>query len=369
MEPETLYQRFVNSVKLFLAVWLIGAIGFYFIGVIYENPDIGDTADRFSLLNCFYMSAITVTTVGYGEVTGIHTTLLPPGPAIGTTFTMVFCLASYFAVLYATGNILAALVEGTLGKLRLQRRMEKKLASLEGHFIVCGAGSTGRHVIDELLKTGHSVVVIDRNEHDGEAWFKNERSFLIVGDATDDEVLERAGLSRARGIFASLQDDKDNLFISLSAAQTNDKIRIVGRATEFGSVSKLKAVGAQAVVSPNHIGGLRMASEMIRPGVVTFLDTMLRSTDSSLRFSEIRVDESMEACNRPLNELHTFDAVGLNVIGIFREDRSIVYNPPGDTMVKAGDALIVICDKDALKRMEEHARSGVRRFHEKFAKA
>jgi voltage-gated potassium channel len=369
-QEEALYRRLLLSVVLFFAVFLAGALGYYLIGVGFrESQEVIDGAKNgvdiydFTPLNALYMSAISVTTVGYGEVSNFHSIknggyLTETGETVGTIYTICYLILAYLAVIYASANIVAALVEGAVGKLWQRRKMEKLLASLEGHYIVCGGGDTGRHIVAELSKVGENVVVIDKHanvhvDHEG-----LEKVIPIQGDATSDEILEHAGVKRAKGLFACLGDDKDNLFIALTARQCNDKARIIGRATDRGNIGKLKAVGCNAVISPNHIGGLRMASEMVRPGVVTFLDTMLRATDASLRFSEVIIEAGMPAAGKTLYQINAADIVGLTIIAIYRKDKTIVYNPRDNAMVEEGDALIVIANAGDLDKLRDHVKSG-----------
>ncbi len=357
MSAETLYKRLLFSLGLFFFIFILGALGYWGIGLFFADASTHEDPYGFSFLNALYMAAITVTTVGYTEATNYHN-LGASGEKIGVVFTTFYVIIAYLSVIYASANIVAALVEGAVGKIWLRRKMEKLLKEIEGHHIVCGAGSTGRYIIDELLKTGHKVVAVDRHEETLKEFESTESVVILSGDITDDELLERVGLKRATGIFCALPDDKDNLFIALTARQVNPKVRIVSRATTLATTSKLKAVGANAVISPNQIGGLRMASEMIRPSVVSFLDTMLRQSDANMRFGEVPVHKGDYAADKTLREINALKAVGLSIIGIFRENRTIVYNPQDGDKVMAGDSLIVISDSKKLQKLKEHVHRG-----------
>lgn len=357
MKIEALYRRLLFSVAMFFCVWLLGGIGFWAIGQFFHRAagEFDPSGDyQFTVLNSLYMAAITVSTVGYGEVTNFHAYLTDTGEDIATAYTAGYCLLAYLVVIYASANIVAALVEGAIGKALMQRRMKKMLEALDQHYIVCGAGATGKHIVDELEKVGEKLVVIDGSTEALSHFEGKDGVILLSGDATDEQLLRRAGIERARGVFAVLHDDKDNVFLVLTARQANAKARIIGRVTSQENVHKLKSVGADAVVSPNHIGGLRMASEMVRPSVVSFLDKMLRATDSSLRFNEVLVDPGSKAAGRSLGELYVRENTGLEVIGVYRADKTIVYNPAHDTKVNGGDALIVICNAEQLKDLTRH---------------
>lgn len=360
MKVETLYRRLLFSVAMFFCVWLLGGIGFWTLGQLFHRAagEFDPGGDyQFTLLNSLYMAAITVSTVGYGEVANFHAYLTDTGEDIATGYTAAYCLLAYLVVIYASANIVAALVEGAIGRALMLRRMRKVLEALEGHFIVCGAGATGLHIIDELSKVGEKVVVLDSSVNALSHFEGREGVIVLDGDATDEQMLKRAGLARARGLFAVLHDDKDNVFLVLTARQANPKARIIGRVTSPENAAKLRSVGADAVVSPNHIGGLRMASEMVRPSVVSFLDKMLRATDSSLRFNEVVVPVESRAAGRMLGELYVRESTGLEVIGIYRADKTIVYNPGYETEVHGGDALIVICTAEQLAKLEDHVKS------------
>jgi len=353
-------HRMVFALALFTLWWLIGAFGYWLIGVGYGVPGHEELSGGFTVSNCLYMAAITITTIGYTEATDYHTLVVDPGELVGKIYTIVYIMTSWAIVLYCSGNVVSGLIEGALREHWQKRKMDKILEQIEGHYVVCGCGSTGMHIVDELIKTGHQVVTIDRLSDDVFAEVVGTRDGMVYlsGDATEDDVLKRAGIERATGVFTALHDDKDNLFIALTAHQMNPNIRIVSRATERGTIGKLKVVGANAVISPNQIGGMRMASEMLRPSVVTFLDTMLRQSAANIRFSEALVSTGDAAAGKTLKEINTAGKIGLTVVGILSASGEIHYNPHGNTQVNAGDALIVICDKAQLDRLRDFIRSG-----------
>ena len=175
--------------------------------------------------------------------------------------------------------------------------MTKALDQIHDHIIVCGVGTTGVHVVEELVWTKWPLVAIDRDAARLERLQELTAQMLptVVGDATEDEVLERAGIRRARGIVAALTDDKDNLFIVVSARQLNPTLRIIAKGVDMAAAEKLKRAGADSVVNPAFIGGVRMVSEMIRPQVVEFLDFMLRDKDKNLRIEEVVVPQGLAA--------------------------------------------------------------------------
>ncbi|MCC6465300.1 MAG: potassium channel protein [Planctomycetes bacterium] len=286
------------------------------------------------------MAAITMSTVGYGDYVDVNS-LPDDGRATAMTFLIVFNLSSYLVLLYVSGTIASFLIEGSLARFFRRRRMDRLLHEIRGHFIVCGCGTTGRHIVEELAKVNAGVVAMDSDEEAINALTKHYPGLLAIrGDSMDDELLREAGLERAAGLFAALAEDRDNIVLTLSARQMAPAARIVARATQFENIAKLKRVGANAVISPNHIGGLRMASEMVRPAVVTFLDTMLRDHSAIMRFENVSVRAGGHADGRRIAELDISRKLGIAVIGIKRSSGTIEYNPGGDTALHGGDEVI-----------------------------
>ncbi|MBI2456935.1 MAG: TrkA family potassium uptake protein, partial [candidate division NC10 bacterium] len=240
---------------------------------------------------------------------------------------------------YGLSVVTAFIVEGELRDVLGKRRMEKALARLHGHVIVCGAGETGKHVVEELLKTQTPCVVIEQNL----ARLKHLERFgptpVIEGDATDGDVLTRARIAVARGL--------------------NPGLRIVSRAIQDDSDPKLRKAGADAVVSANQIGGLRMASEMIRPHVVSFLEVMLRDSDRVLRLEEAEVVPGSPAVGRTLGELDLVNRVGLVVIAKRQgSGGGYEYNPNASSRLRAGDFLIVCGEAEKVEALREVLAKG-----------
>lgn len=316
-----LQKRLAQIGVLFLAVFTAGTIGFILV-------------EGWSLMDAVYMTTITLSTVGFQEVHPLSTG--------GRLVTMALILGGTGSLAYGLSLVTAFIVEGELRDILGKRRMEKALARLHGHVIVCGAGETGKHVVDELLKTKTPCVVIEQNL----AQCKHLERFgpipVIEGDATDGEVLTRARIELARGLIATLPSDKDNLFVILTGRELNPNIRIVSRLIEDESLPKLRKAGADAVVSSNQIGGLRMVSEMIRPRVVSFLDSMLRDPHRVLRVEEAEVISGSPVAGKTLAELDLINRVGLVVIARRRgPDGEYEYNPKPSAALRVGDFLIV----------------------------
>jgi voltage-gated potassium channel len=300
--------------------------------------------EGWSLFDGLYMTVITLATVGYGEVHVLSTA--------GRAFTMVLILFGIAVVTYAFSTVTAIIVEGELSKAFRRRRMEKDIAKLAEHFIVCGAGHTGGVVCAELLKTGRPFVVVDR---DADALAKLVERLggevpHIVGDGSEDEVLVRAGIARAAGVFAVLATDQDNAFVALSAKGLNAKARVLACQKTIGVREKLLRSGADGVVDPEFIGGMRLASEMIRPATVGFLDAMLRERSVNVRFDEVSVSAGSAAVGRPLDEYRAPGGPLLVAVVAAGAERYEI-NPPSDRRVRVGDRLVLIGETEALQEL------------------
>lgn len=316
--------RLLGALGFMVAVTMVGTFGFMVI-----DPSAG-------VVRAFFMTAITLTTVGYGHEVALET----DGARI---FTAILILVGMGGVLYFVSTATAFVLEGQLGHVFRRRRMEKELARMNGHLIVCGSGSTAIYTAKELTSVRRPVVVIlERPE--GAAHARNELPDvpILVGDPANDDILLTAGVKRATGIVACTDSDKENLVVTLTARQLNPKIRIVTRIMDVQGEAKLRKVGADAVVSPNFIGGLRLASELIRPTVVTFLDTMLRDRDLNLRIEEIRLPAGSPAIGKALNQIGLEKVPHALLLAVRGADGAWQYNPPRSQTVAEDVVLIFL---------------------------
>lgn len=316
------------------AVFTIGVVGYRAI-------------EGWSFLDALWMTVITLATVGYGEV---HHLTTP-----GRVFTIGLILVGIGVLTYAFSTLTAFIVEGDLNDVLRRRRMQAKIAKLKGHYIVCGAGHTGRIILEELEKTGRQVVVLDQDPARVEPL--RERGVLaFVGDATQDETLIAAGIARASGLFGALPSDQGNVFIAISARGLNPGLRIVSRQTERGVEDKLKRSGADVAVDPGFIGGLRMASEMIRPAAVGFLDSMIRAEGKVLRIEEIAVPEGSPLDGKPLGAAKGAEGGAALVLAV-RDGagKEYVMNPPPSRVLRSGDTLIAMGSKEEIQELRSHA--------------
>lgn len=345
-----IYRRLGRGLLLLFAVLAAGTVGYHWIGL--------SAGQDWSWWDCLYMTVITVASVGYTEVFPVREI---PG---AEGFTVAIILVGAGAMVYASSVLVALFVEEDLRHVFRQERMRKAIGKMRDHIIVCGTGSTGITVVRELIATKRLFVVIERDAQRLariEAEFGKDRVPYVEGDATDDDVLIRAGVERAMGLVAALPTDKDNLFVTVSARQLNPNLRIVARAVEVGSAPKLLKAGAHRVVSPNTIGGMRMVSELIRPTVVEFLDKMLRDRERNLRIEEVPVPPGSPLVGQPLRDAPIRRITQLLVIAAWEpETDRYTYNPGPDYVLTAGVVLIVLGTVDDVIKLRTFFETGER---------
>ena len=336
-----LLERLVVPVLLVVSILLFGTVGFAIIG-----------EGRWSLFDCAYMASITLTTVGYGEV-------LDDIGHDGRAFAMVLMWTGMGVTLYAVSTVTAFVVEKNLMRILRERRMERKITALRGHIIVCGAGSTGYNVAKELSATKRRYVIIDANLERLQWVDTHLRDlFYLCGDATEEDVLRRAGIENAEGIIAVLNEDSYNLLITVQARYVNPNIKIVARCNEKNLEDKFFRAGADYIVNPAFIGGMRMASEIIRPNVVSFLDRMLRGQDNTVRVEEVTVGEQSEWAGKALRKADILHHTGLMPIALKQPGQDdFSYNLSMDEELKAGSVIIVIGNPEQISQLRHWCRS------------
>ncbi|HVP68569.1 MAG TPA: potassium channel protein [Anaeromyxobacteraceae bacterium] len=336
-------QRLLPPAVALATTVVIGVVGYWLMG-----------HGAWSLTDCAYMTITTVSTVGFGEILPISQV------PFGRPFTMVLVLGGVVSLWWFLATVTAVLVEGEVRGLRWRRRMDSQLKRMQDHIIVCGAGSTGIHCVRELSTLGVPFAVVDRNPDVLREVTGAHGGAAVAGDATHDEILEEAGIGRARGIISALTDDKDNLFVAITARALNPRLRIVAKAIDVKAEAKLKRAGADSVVSPNVMGGLRMVSEMVRPEVTSFLDVMLRNKEQPLRLAEIAVPSASPWAGKPLAELD-LASKGLLLLAIrdpVAEGGRFTYSPTPDAVVSGGSILILLGAPDKVRSLSTEAASG-----------
>ena len=305
--------------------------------------------EHWTMADSLYMTIITITTVGYMEV---H-----PLSPLGRTFTMALLMGGVFTVLYAATTVIAGLVSGEIGGKLEKQRMERTLANLEGHTIVCGYGRMGRLVCAEFSAHDAPFVIIDR-QADLLAGLHLPSGIALVGDATEDEVLRRAGVERARVLVTLATSDSENLYITMSARLLNEKLHIVARAEDEDAEKKLLRAGATRVISPYVIGGHRVAQAVLRPHVVDFLELATRHD-----YPELQIEESLIAARSPLAGVRLKDSglrseLGVVIVAVKRRGGAMTFNPDPEVILEAGDLLITLGHRDQLRKLEALAVGG-----------
>jgi voltage-gated potassium channel len=330
------YQRFLRpSVALVLAL-LAGTVGYLVIG----GPET-------TAVDALYMTFITIATIGYGEIIDMT------GKPAARIFTMVIAFVGIGVTTYIFSTLTAFIVAGEFNLALRRRKMLKRISQLSGHYIVCGAGRVGANVAHELQKTGRPYVICDVDaEHIKSHSERYPDAMAVAGDGTDDELLEQLGIRRAAGVFAVTGDDSRNLVITLSSKQLNPASRVVARCHEVNYFSKMERVGADAIVSPDFTGGMRIASSMIRPHVVSFLDEMLRS-DDNVRVEQIVIGPGTSGTIEQFAPSST-DYI---VLAIKDGGKETIFNPAVERIVKSGDVIVVMATPDGRPALQALARS------------
>ncbi len=345
-ELTGLQRRLIYAVLLTVSVFMLGVVGYHIIG----GPD-------YSWLDAVYMTAITLTTTGFREVIDVshHT-----GGRIFTIFLLVFGAGT---VVYFTSVVIAFVVEGDLTQGFRRRRMQRAIQEMSEHYIVCGAGATGVAVIRELTTTGREAVLVESDEEAARRVTDQLPTVpVVIGDFTDDETLIRAGIGRAMGIVMCVTSEKDTLVATITARQLNPRARVVVRAANERAGARLHNAGADAVVSPALIGGMRMASELIRPSVVNFLDQMLRDKDRNLRIEEVEIPRGSPFVDRTVAELDVSQIDGLLLLAIqdAGAEGEYVYNPPREHRLAEGAQLIVMGDTRGMRTLRRRIEGDTR---------
>jgi voltage-gated potassium channel len=301
------------------------------------------TVEGWGWFDALYMTAITITTVGFLEV---H-----PMSAGGRVFTMALALGGVFTAFYAAAEFIRAVVTGEIQAVLGRQRMESRLEKLSGHFVVCGLGRMGRLVAEEFSSAGLPFVIVDR-EPKVLAGFDLPHGIPLVGDATADDVLRHAGVERARALVTAAASDADNLFITMSARLINERLFIVARAEGEGAEVKLRRAGASRVVSPYNIGGHRVAQAVLRPNAMDFIELATRAGHLELQIEEVEVRAGSPLVGRSLKASPIRSELGIIIVAIKKPGGKMAFNPSPDTELEAGDLLITLGHRQQLDRLE-----------------
>ena len=341
LNPINLYSYTGRYLSLRLALWLffsefvIGICGFMFL-------------EDYSLLQAFYMVVITISTVGYGEVK-----TLSPG---GELFASILILLNIGIFAYAVSAFSFYVIQGEIFKRMHLNFLNKKIDGLKNHVILCGYGKHGKDIAGQFLLHGTDFVVIERNEEEIESIQKSDRPILYIdGDATRDEILQQAGIDRAKALIAALGDDTENLFTVLSARQLNQKINIISRAFHEKSQRKILLAGADHVIMPEQIGGFYIASLVNKPGAIEFFTFLTDHHKEDIEFDELDYEDLPSDCqNKSIRELEIRKMTGTNIIGFKKPDGNFVVNPSPDIRIEKNSSFIVLGTVDQLKKLRAY---------------
>lgn len=325
--------RLYTAIFLLFLVFLIGIFGFKFFS-------------GYSWVDAIYMTVITITTVGFGEVQPLNN--------FGKIFTSLLILSSIFIVGYAISVITEYLLsKNNIGNL-IQKRMEKKIEKLQNHVIVCGYGRNGKQAAHKLHAYNKPFVVIEKNEEIAQRYAAEDYLFLI-GNANEDEVLKKAGIEKATTLICALPSDADNLFIVLSARQINKNLKIISRASEEASFKKLKLAGADNVIMPDKIGGEHMASLVVTPDLVEFLDNLsVSGDDESINVEQIPFEKICPSGEeKQIRELDIRKKTGCSIIGYKTPKGNYIVNPEPETIIEKNSKLILLGRPKQIEMLKE----------------
>ena len=330
--------RFLLPSRARIRIVLMAVLGALVLGTVIFH-----LLEGWSILDSLYVTAQTVTTVGFGDIT--------PHTALGRAFATVFMIVGVGIVLYALTSTVQSIVHS---ELFARYGHSRKMSKLRDHFIICGAGRVGSHLIRSLRAVDGVFLVIESDQRKCEA-LMDMNIPVLIRDATLEESLIEAGVEHARGLASCLPDDADNVYVVLTARDLNPNIHIVARAAEEQAESKLIRAGANRVVAPTIIGGHRMAMALTKPAVGDFLDSVT-ANDLELGFEQLEVDPVSTLVNRKLSETVIRSELNIVIVSIRRNDGEIIFNPGGETKIEGGDMLIAIGNEESLARLNALAR-------------
>ncbi len=320
-----------KPLALIILMMLIGTIGFHVI-------------EGWSFLDCLYMTIITIFTVGFKEVRVLSSQ--------GQMFTIFVILGGAGTAIFAFTRIAEIAFEGGINKFWRRKRMEKKLKNLKDHYIICGHGRMGKIVRERLEEEKLPFVVIDNKEGKLEDLKQTNSCLFIEGDATHEDILTKAGIKKAKGLAALLSTDADNLYLVLSAKLINPSLFILSKAMDEEAERKILQIGANKVVSPYKLSGLKIAQGLIRPTLVDFMDLIIRRKELALYMEELVVKKDSKIVNRNLTECDIRRTANVIVVAMKKPGKDIEFNPSPDSKIKTGDILLVLGDKNAVNQFE-----------------
>jgi len=321
--------KLISAFIALLGITVIGTVGLmYFEGL--------------SAFDAFWLTIVSLTTTGYGDIV--------PQTVAGRLFLLAMLVTGLVIVTYSLGTIINIIVERQFSNQRGNTKMVKAIGNLSNHVIVCGAGRVGGNVADILKAEDTPYVVVELNEELAESMRKGGH-LVLQGDATRDEVLHAAGIERAKGIICGLSNDAYNVFVVLTARALNPGLRIVSRAVQPESVAKLRHAGADKIISPDQIGGHRMAMAMLKPTAVELMETLFAPLSLEIQLEEVLISEKSRMANKPVADFFGRGVCEVMLVALIRES-GVKMNPAGEEVILPGDVLVLIGSSRDLKMIE-----------------
>ena len=325
---QTIYLPFV-IISLLL---MVGVLGFMFI-------------EGYDFFEAVYMTVITVTTVGFNEV--------KPLSFHGRIFTVFLILSSFGTFAYTITEVTKYVVDGEFRRLLLHIRVDRSIGKLKNHTILCGYGRNGKQAYQTLTENGVPCVVVEKDKEIISELMENDKILYVEGDATHDEVLIRAGIKDARALISALPNDADNLFVVLTARVNNSNLKIISRASEDNSDTKLRHAGVDNVIMPDRVGGAHMAQLVVKPDVVEFIDMLTGQSSVHTHIEEISCKALPQSYfGMTIMELNVRKKWGANIIGFKTEGGEYVFNPSPDTQIQKGSKLFVLGTSTEISNMK-----------------
>ncbi len=328
----TLKNKLFFSLALFIIVLLSGTVGYSLI-------------EKWDFFDSLYMTVITLSTVGFQEVEPLSKT--------GKAFTIGLIFFSLGVVAFAVNYGLKAIFEGEFQDIFGRRKLKKALDSLVDHYIVCGYGRMGKVICNELKQKGIPFVIVEKEHQELDV---DDDVTIVYGDATRDELLKSLGIEKAKGLISVLDSDAQNLYVVLSARGLNNGLFIVSRANEEGSDYKLTRAGADKVVSPYHIGGLRIAHTIFKPTVVDFLELTAKTGNMEIQIEEVLVEEGSILADKTIKDANIGGKKGIINVALKKKNGKIIFNPDTETLIGVGDKLAVIGEPEHFSQFEKMAK-------------
>ncbi len=321
-------SRLLRAFSLLFLILAFGVLGYHFI-------------EKLSFLDAFYMTLITISTVGFQEVKELT--------EAGRIFTMFLIVTGIGILFYTVSAAVEFMLEGYLGGVLEERRKRKNLSKLKNHYIVCGYGRVGRQVALELSRRQVSFVVIEKDAKRAEE-ATNEGFLCLEGEAANEEVLNEAQIANAKGLVAAVDTDADNVFVTLTARQLNSDLLIIARANTEEAESRLRKAGADQVISPTVIGGRRIANLLLKPLVCDYLDELTLGEGGEFELDEVEVNHRSSLVNSSIKEAGLREKAGALILAVRKAEGRLVTNPGPDILLEAGDRVILLGTPEQLKQ-------------------